>query len=73
VGGVFYSIHILPSPWQEISHANPLFYIVDGIRYGFLGSSDVSFGLAFPITCALAAALFLWSVWLFASGHKLKP
>jgi ABC-2 type transport system permease protein len=73
VGGVFYSIEILPSPWQEISHANPLFYIVDAIRYGFLGSSDVSFWLAFPITLALAAALFSWSAWLFASGHKLKP
>ncbi len=39
VGGVFYSVEILPSPWQELTHANPLFYIVDGIRYGFLGSA----------------------------------
>jgi ABC-2 type transport system permease protein len=73
LGGVFYSVDRLPSPWQEISHANPLFYIVDGVRYGFLGTSDVSLGLSLPITFAIAAALFSWSAWLFASGHKLKP
>ena len=38
VGGVFYSVDILPSPWQELSHANPLFYMVDAIRHGFLGA-----------------------------------
>ena len=73
VGGVFYSVQILPSPWQELSHANPLFYMVDAIRHGFLGQSDVSPLLSLPITFALAGAMFLWSVWLFRSGHKLKP
>jgi ABC-2 type transport system permease protein len=73
VGGVFYSVDILPSPWHELSHANPLFYIVDGIRYGFLGTSDVAPAIAISVTAVLAAALFYWSVWLFRSGHKLKP
>jgi ABC-2 type transport system permease protein len=73
VGGVFYSVDILPSPWYELSHANPLFYMVDAIRYGFLGTSDVAPALAIAITVALAAAMFSWSVWLFRSGHKLKP
>jgi ABC-2 type transport system permease protein len=73
VGGVFYSVDILPSPWHELSHANPLFYIVDGVRYGFLGTSDVPVVLSLGVTFALAAALFSWSVWLFSSGHKLKP
>jgi ABC-2 type transport system permease protein len=73
VGGVFYSVDILPSPWQELSHANPLFYMVDAIRHGFLGTSDVSPLVSLPITCALAAAMFAWSAWLFRSGHKLKP
>ena len=41
LGGVFYSIDRLGSPWEEISHANPLFYVVDAVRYGFLGTSDV--------------------------------
>jgi ABC-2 type transport system permease protein len=73
VGGVFYSVDILPSPWHELTHLNPLFYIVDGIRYGFLGSSDVAPAIALAVTAALAAALFWWSVWLFRSGHRLKP
>ena len=37
VGGVFYSVEILPSPWEEISHLNPIFYLVNAVRYGFLG------------------------------------
>jgi ABC-2 type transport system permease protein len=73
VGGVFYSVDILPSPWHELTHLNPLFYIVDGIRYGFLGTSDVAPAIALAVTAALAAALFWWSVWLFRSGHRLKP
>jgi len=73
LGGVFYSVEILPSPWRELTHANPLFYIVDAIRYGFLGSSDVAPAIAISVTAALAAAMFWWSVWLFRSGHKLKP
>jgi ABC-2 type transport system permease protein len=73
LGGVFYSVDILPSPWHQLTHANPLFYIVDAIRYGFLGTSDVAPALAFAVTAALAAAMFWWSVWLFRSGHKLKP
>ena len=54
VGGVFYSVDILPSPWQELSHANPLFYMVDAIRHGFLGESDVSPLVSLPVTYALA-------------------
>jgi ABC-2 type transport system permease protein len=73
VGGVFYSVDILPSPWHQLTHANPLFYIVDAIRYGFLGTSDVAPALAIAVTAALAAVMFWWSVWLFRSGHKLKP
>ncbi len=73
VGGVFYSVDVLPSPWHELSHANPLFYIVDAVRYGFLGVSDVPIGISLAITGGLAALMFSWSVWLFRSGHKLKP
>lgn len=72
VGGVFYSIDVLPSPWEEISHANPIFYMVNAVRYGFLGVSEVSVALSFAITAALAAAVVAWSQWLFVSGRKLK-
>jgi ABC-2 type transport system permease protein len=73
VGGVFYSVNILPAPWHQLSHANPLFYMVDAIRYGFLGTSDVAPALALLVTIGLAGAMFSWSLWLFRSGHKLKP
>ena len=73
LGGVFYSIEILPSPWQELSHANPIFYMVDAIRYGFLGASDVNVGLAFGFTALVAVAMVAWAQWLFQTGRKLKP
>ncbi|HYF26664.1 MAG TPA: ABC transporter permease, partial [Baekduia sp.] len=41
LGGVFYSVDLLPSPWEEISHVNPIFYLVSAVRHGFLGASDV--------------------------------
>jgi ABC-2 type transport system permease protein len=73
LGGVFYSVSVLPSPWREVSHANPIFYLVQAVRFGFLGSSDVPVALALGVTGVLAAATVAWSGWLFASGHKLKP
>jgi ABC-2 type transport system permease protein len=72
LGGVFYSIDRLPSPWHEISHANPIFYLVNAIRYGFLGRSDVSVGLCLGVTGALAFAAVAWSSYLFATGKRLK-
>ena len=73
LGGVFYSVESLPSPWQEISHANPIFYLVSAMRYGFLGTADVSVGLSLAITAALAAGAVAWSSWLFETGRRLKP
>ena len=73
LGGVFYSIDSLPSPWQELSHANPIFYLINAVRYGFLGTSDVSVGLSLAVTGAIAGVCVVWSVWLFATGHRLKP
>jgi ABC-2 type transport system permease protein len=73
LGGVFYSIEILPPFWEAVSHANPLFYIVNAVRYGFLGQSDVSVTLSFAVTAAIAALFVAWSQWLFVTGRKLKP
>ena len=72
LGGVFYSIETLPSPWQELSHLNPLFYLVNAVRYGFLGTSDVSVALSLTITLALALPMYAWAQWLFTSGRRLK-
>jgi ABC-2 type transport system permease protein len=72
LGGVFYSIDRLPSPWHEISHANPIFYLVNAVRYGFLGTSDVNVGLCLGVTAVLAGATVAWSSYLFATGRRLK-
>jgi ABC-2 type transport system permease protein len=72
VGGVFYSVDVLPSPWQELSHFNPLFYFVNAVRFGFLGHSDVSVWLSLGITAALAIPAYLWAQYLFTTGKRLK-
>jgi ABC-2 type transport system permease protein len=72
VGGVFYSVSRLGSPWHELSHANPVFYLVNAVRYGFLGHADVSVWLSLLVLAALAVPAYLWSQWLFTSGRKLK-
>ena len=72
LGGVFYSVDSLGSPWHELTHVNPVFYLVQAVRYGFLGTSDVSQWLALGVTVALAVPAYLWSQWLFTSGRKLK-
>jgi ABC-2 type transport system permease protein len=73
LGGVFYSVDSLPSPWHELSHANPIFFLINAVRYGFLGSSDVPVGLALLVTALMAGAFATWSAWLFRTGRRLKP
>jgi ABC-2 type transport system permease protein len=73
LGGVFYSIDSLPSPWEELSHLNPIFYLINAVRYGFLGTADVSVALSLGVAAAMAAATVGWSAWLFATGRRLKP
>jgi ABC-2 type transport system permease protein len=73
VGGVFYSVEMLASPWEQLSHANPLFYIVNLVRYGFLGTSDVSVAVCVGVTAGITLAVVGWSQYLFTSGRKLKP
>lgn len=72
VGGTFYSVALLPSPWEELSHVNPIFYMVQAMRHGLLGESDVSIWLSLGVTAALAIPAYLWAQWLFTSGRKLK-
>jgi ABC-2 type transport system permease protein len=72
LGGVFYSVDLLPSPWSEISHVNPIFFLINAVRYGFLGTSDVPIGIALAVTAALAVACAAWSAAMFRSGRRLK-
>jgi ABC-2 type transport system permease protein len=72
VGGVFYSVDVLPAPWHEFSHFNPVFYLVNAVRFGFLGESDVSVWLSLGITAALALPAYAWAQHLFTTGKRLK-
>jgi ABC-2 type transport system permease protein len=72
LSGVFYSIYSLPAFWQEASHYNPVFYLIDGFRYGFHGVSDVSpwLSLAVGVSCFIALAGL--TLLLLKRGYKLR-
>lgn len=72
LGGVFYSLSLLPPVWQAISHANPVLYMVSAFRYSILGFSDISFGLSMAVLLGCGAFLFAWVIYLFKTGRGLK-
>jgi ABC-2 type transport system permease protein len=68
LGGVFYSISMLPEWAQQASRANPILYMVNAFRYGFLGQSDVGLGVSFGIMVLALVVLFAACVWLMEKG-----
>ena len=72
LSGVFYSIHSLPAIWQTVSHLNPFFYMIDGFRYGFFGTSDVSPWLSVSIVAGFLVILAFASIRLLKSGYRLR-
>jgi ABC-2 type transport system permease protein len=72
LGGVFYSIVMLPDWAQAASRVNPILYMVNAFRFGFLGRSDVRVGLAFAIMVAAVVALFASCVWLMERGTGIR-
>lgn len=72
LSGVFYSIHSLPPLWQDVSHANPFFYMIDGFRYGFFGQSDVSPWLSLAVVGFCFVALAVLTLAMLARGYKLR-
>ncbi|MDO8566093.1 MAG: ABC transporter permease [Candidatus Moranbacteria bacterium] len=72
LGGVFYSISALPPIWQKISLWNPILYMVNGFRYGFLGVSDVGVGESLFILMSLSVALLFANIYLFKTGRGLR-
>ena len=72
LGGVFYSIDMLPAAWRTATLFNPVVYLISGFRWSFYGAADVSVGLSLGMTLGFLA-LCLVAVWLiFRSGYKLK-
>ena len=72
LSGVFYSIHSLPPFWQGVSHVNPIFYMIDGFRYGFFGISDVSPLLSFTVVLTFLLLLTGISLSMLKNGYKLR-
>lgn len=72
LGGVFYSIQMLPPFWQQVSHANPILYMVNAFRYGILGYSDISIGWAFGMVIVFIAALSWFSLSLLNRGVRIR-
>jgi len=72
LSGVFYSIHSLPVFWQQASHLNPFFYMIDGFRYGFFGVSDVSPWLSLAIVGGSMCAVSLLALHLLRIGYKIR-
>ncbi|MFZ9182137.1 MAG: ABC transporter permease, partial [Hylemonella sp.] len=72
LSGVFYSIHSLPAFWQQVSHLNPFFYMIDGFRFGFFGVSDTSPWLSLLIVGAALLVAGGLAVHLLRIGYKIR-
>ena len=72
LSGVFYSIHSLPPFWQAVSRANPVFYLIDGFRYAFVGQSDTDPWLGLLVAGASFVAISALTLMLLRSGYKLR-
>ncbi len=72
LGGVFYSIALLPEFWRNVSAFNPILYMVNGFRYGMLGVSDVSLWQSYCVILIAGAVLFSWCLWLLNRGTGLR-
>ena len=72
LSGVFYSIRSLPAFWQDVSHLNPFFYMIDGFRYGFFGISDVSPWLSLGIVASALLVVSAIAVHLLRIGYKIR-
>ncbi|MDR5894085.1 MULTISPECIES: ABC transporter permease [Halomonas] len=72
LGGVFYSISLLPAFWQGASMLNPILYMVNVFRYGFLGVSDIPVGWALAAVVAFIAVLFSIALWMLERGKGIR-
>ena len=72
LGGVFYSVNMLGTIWQEISMINPILYMVNGFRYGFLGVADVDIWTCLTVVTFLTFIFFGWTIHLFKTGRAIR-
>ena len=72
LGGVFYSVDMLPGIWQSISMGNPILYMINAFRYGFIGVTDIDIRMSFIITGGFIVTLTLFSLYLLHKGIGIK-
>jgi len=72
LGGVFYSVSLLPDFWEKASHLNPILYMVNAFRYGLLGSSDVPLGMSYAVMLGFVVALAALALHLLNKGVGLR-
>ncbi len=72
LGGVFYSISLLPQFWQNISQANPILYMVNAFRFGMIGSSDIKISTAFGVIFIFIISLYIFALYLLNKGIGIK-
>lgn len=72
LSGTFYSTSVLPEPWRTLSHYNPVFFLIDGFRYGFIGHHDAPLMTGALVSLVLAVVLS-WACWaIIKSGYRLR-
>jgi ABC-2 type transport system permease protein len=72
LSGVFYSVHSLPPVWKTVSHLNPFFYMIDGFRHGFFGTSDVSPWTSLAVVASSLAVVCGVCLHLLRIGYKIR-
>ncbi|HFD11413.1 MAG TPA: ABC transporter permease [Crenotrichaceae bacterium] len=72
LGGVFYSIQMLPEFWQKVSLVNPIFYMINAFRYGVVGNSDIDIPTTFIMLSGLVVVLACFSLWLLHKGIGIR-
>ncbi|VWX52133.1 ABC transporter permease [Novosphingobium sp. 9U] len=72
LGGTFYSVSMLPQPWRTVAMANPVVYLVNGLRWTFYGTSDVSIWVSLGLTLAFLAACVALIAFIFRTGWRLR-
>ena len=72
LGGVFYSASLLPEPFQTLTHLDPVYYMINLVRYGFLGYTEANVALSLGLLALATAALFTLNYTLFKRGYKLR-
>ncbi|THD72125.1 ABC transporter permease, partial [Phenylobacterium sp.] len=72
LSGTFYLVEKLPEPFRTFSKFNPIFYMIDGFRYGFIGRAEGSLAVGVSMTAAIVVVFGAICFWMFKTGYKIK-